>query len=213
MRHRPPHPPRVIARAARAAVATVAFALLGGCYHGTARAVSAADLEHEAGWVRVTGVPLINQSADRDCGAAALAMVLARWNTPTPPAEIVAAAPVAPDHGIAAGALRDFARGKGLRAFLIKGELSDLAREARANHPVLVGLVQRHGSRATSHYEVIVGINEGARRVLMLDPARGMRQDGFDGFQTEWTPSGNLALVVTGPASAGPASAGSTSAR
>ena len=62
-----------------------------------------------------------------------------------------------------------------------------------------MGLVQRFGDKAYAHYEVVVGINAGKRRVLLHDPARGLRQDGFDGFTTEWQAAGKLTLVVAPP--------------
>lgn len=92
--------------------------------------------------------------------------------------------------------MRDFARQKGLRAFLIKGELADLVNEVGLNRPVLVGLVQRYGDRALSHYEVVAGINQTTRRVLLLDPAHGLREDGFDGFAAEWDAAGRPTLVI-----------------
>ena len=176
-------------------VLAVAVAL-AGCYHGTAQTVSRNQLTRDRGWVLVDGVGLILQTADRDCGAAALAMILKRWSVPSSADEILHAVPTEPGHGIAAGALRDFARKKGLQAFLIKGELDDLVKEVGLNRPVLVGLVQRYGDRMLSHYEVVAGINQSARRVLLLDPARGVREDGFDGFAAEWDAAGRPTLVV-----------------
>ena len=179
----------------------VAAGALPACYHGSAHTVSARDLNREAGWVLVSGVPMVRQSSLRDCGAAALAMVLGRWGTPeSSSAEIAKALPVDAAHGIAAGALRDLVRKKGLRAFLIAGELADLEREIGLDRPVLVGLVQHYGDKALSHFEVVVGINSHARRVLMFDPARGQREDGFEGFASEWNRAGRLAIVVA-PAS------------
>lgn len=174
----------------------VAVAVFGGCYHGSAKSVTSADVGRQTGWVMVRDVQLVNQSAERDCGAAALAMVLGRWGIASSADDILRAHPPAPGHGIPAGVLRDFARNKGLAAFLIKGELGDLAKEVGLDRPVLVGLVQRYGAKAYPHYEVVVGINERARRVLMLDPARDLREDGFDGFTTEWEAAGKLTLVV-----------------
>ena len=170
--------------------------VVGGCYHGSARTVSPAELTRDHSWVLVEGVSLVKQTADRDCGAAALAMMLGRWHVRSSPQEILRSVPVEPGHGIAAGSLRDFARKKGLRAFLIRGELSDLANEVGLNRPVLVGLVQRYGERTQSHYEVVAGINQANRRVLLLDPARGMREDDFDGFVSEWSAAGRPTLVI-----------------
>jgi ABC-type bacteriocin/lantibiotic exporter with double-glycine peptidase domain len=199
--------PLLRGRLAKLFLLVVAAAPLGGCYHGSARDVSLGELSREPGWATVEGVPLIRQSADKDCGAAALAMVLARWRIPSSDAEIVHAIPTESGHGIAAGALRDYARTKGLQAFLISGEVADLVREVGSQRPVMVGLVQHYGDRAFSHYEVVVGINERARRVLLLDPARGRREDSFDGFSAEWGRAGRLTLVVASPEGVpGPAS-------
>jgi len=180
----------------RTLVALAAAVVLAGCYHGTARTVLPSDLARDRGWVVVHGVHLIRQTAERDCGAAALAMMLQRWSVPSSADEILRSVPVESGHGITVRALRDFARQKGLRAFLIKGELADLVNEVGLNRPVLVGLVQRYGDRALSHYEVVAGINQTTRRVLLLDPAHGLREDGFDGFAAEWDAAGRPTLVI-----------------
>jgi len=174
---------------------TVLFAL-AGCYQGTARTVSPSDLGRDRGWVLVEGLRPIRQSSDRDCGAAALAAMLRHWAVASTPGEILRAVPIEPGHGIAIGALRDYARQKGLSAFVIQGELADLIKEVGLNRPVLVGLVQHHGSSALAHFEVVAGINQVTRRVLLLDPARGLSEDGFDGFAAEWGAAGRPALVI-----------------
>jgi len=180
----------------RTLVALAAAAALAGCYHGTARVVLPSDLARDRGWVVVDGVHLVRQTAERDCGAAALAMMLQRWAVPSSAAEILRAIPSEPGHGIAIGSLRDFARQKGLRAFVIKGALADLINEVGLNRPVLVGLVQHYGDRALAHYEVVTGINQTTRRVLLLDPAHELREDGFDGFAAEWDAAGRPTLVI-----------------
>jgi ABC-type bacteriocin/lantibiotic exporter with double-glycine peptidase domain len=176
-------------------LAVIVALALAGCYRGSARTVSASDVSREQGWQLANGVPLIRQSSEHACGAAALAMVFQRWGIASGESEVVNASG-AHDQPIAAGTLRDLARRKGLHAFLIQGEVTDLVREVGLDRPVLVGLVQRYTSRSYSHYEVVVGINQLTRRVLMLDPGRGMREDGFDSFATEWGGAGRLTLVV-----------------
>lgn len=177
-------------------VALLFVIALAGCYHGSARSVSPGELGRERGWTTVGDLNVIRQSGDRDCGAAALAMMLRHWSMATTPKEILAAAPRGPNQGITLGALRDLARQKGLAAFVIKGELADLANELGLGRPVLVGLVQRHGKQGLSHFEVVAGINPISRRVLLLDPARGLREDGLEGFATEWAAAGWAALVI-----------------
>jgi ABC-type bacteriocin/lantibiotic exporter with double-glycine peptidase domain len=174
----------------------LAAVFLVSCYHGTAKPVVPYDLAQTRGWIVVDGVHLIRQTAEHDCGAASLAMMMQRWSVQSSEKEILRAIPTESGRGIAIGSLRDFARQKGLRAFLIKGEFADLVEEVGLNRPVLVGLVQRYGGRALAHYEVIVGINQMYRRVLLLDPAHGLREDGFDGFASEWNAAGRPTLVI-----------------
>jgi predicted double-glycine peptidase len=183
---------RMAADALRLAVVVA----LAGCYHGTARTISLGDLGRDRGWVVVDGLRLIRQSTDHDCGAAALATMLQHWSVASTAEEILHAIPNGSSHGIAMGALRDFARQKGLAAFVIQGEMSDLVKEVGLNRPVLVGLVQHIGDRALSHFEVVAGINQTTRRVLLLDPAHGLREDGFAGFASEWSAAGRPTLVI-----------------
>ena len=166
------------------------------CYRGSARSVSISDVNREDGWTLVHGVPLIRQSSEHGCGAAALAMVMQRWGVPSSDADIARDIPGGERGGIPAGALRDLARQKGLRAFLVRGTEADLMREVTSDRPVLVGLVQRYTNRSYAHYEVIVGLNQRTHQILMLDPGRGMREDDFVTFATEWEGAGWLTLVV-----------------
>jgi ABC-type bacteriocin/lantibiotic exporter with double-glycine peptidase domain len=170
---------------------------VAGCYQGTARSVSLAEIAHQPGWQLVDHVDLVRQDGMHDCGPAALAMVLGRWGYPGAAPEIRRAVGATKPAGVAAGKLRDFARGKGLQAFLISGVDGDLEREIASDRPVLVGLVQRYsGNRAYAHYEVVVGINQQRRRVLLLDPGRGPREDDLGAFEREWIGAARLTLVV-----------------
>ena len=152
--------------------------------------------ENWASWERVVGVPPIRQSAREDCGAAALAMVLGYWAFPGTREDIIAANPPAPEHGIRAGALRDFARRQGLQAFIIQGEIADLDRELARRHPVLVGVMKRYGRRVYPHYEVVVGMSRTQQRILTLDPAHGLRVNSREGFTAEWAAAGRMTLIV-----------------
>jgi hypothetical protein len=101
-----------------------------------------------------------------------------------------------PDTGLKAGLLRDIAIRQGLQAFLIQGQPGDLDREIHRRRPVMVGLMKRYFFRNYPHYEVVVGISRQKQRVLTLDPARGLRVNGRDGFAAEWAKAGQLTLVV-----------------
>jgi ABC-type bacteriocin/lantibiotic exporter with double-glycine peptidase domain len=176
----------------------VAVALAAGCssYTGQARDFSPARLSSEPGWLRVRGVPLERQVEEADCGAAAIAMVIAYWTGGAPPAIARALRP-APERGIAAGRMRDLARRSGLAAFIVRGELADLEREIAAGRPVVVGLVKPHGKRVLTHYEVVVGLHRARKIVVTIDPASGWRENGVDAFLAEWSPSKRLALMVS----------------
>jgi hypothetical protein len=200
-------------RAATSGLASVcalgAFLLLGGCYAGTAQAISPHQVAADPGWLLVPGVPLVRQSGRSDCGAAALAMVLGYWSQPTSVLEIDARDPAAAAHGWKAGQLRDLAREKGLRAFVVSGRLSDLTTEIGQRRPVVVGLVQRYGKdQSRAHYQVVIGVHPAKRLILSLDPAAGWRQDTLEGFAREWLPTQQVTLVfLPGAGAAGGAAA------
>jgi ABC-type bacteriocin/lantibiotic exporter with double-glycine peptidase domain len=185
---------------ARPALVVGALACLSGmasgCYRGTARTVSLADIDRQDGWTRVPNVTVIRQESEHECGVAALAMVLDHWGVPDPAAGLRRSLPTS-DHGIQARALREAARERGFHAYIVSGSQSDLVNEVRARRPVLVGLVQRYvGNKALTHYVVVVGVNEARHRVLVLDPGRGPREDDEASFDREWQDAGRLALVV-----------------
>jgi len=176
----------------------VGCVLVSGCYLGSARTATPADLapRQDDAWNRVEGVPPVRQIAREDCGAAALAMVLGYWKLPITRDDITAVHPPTPERGIKAAALRDFARRQGLEAFLIQGELGDLDRELARHRPVLVGVMKRTSRRVYPHFEVVIGISRGQQRILTLDPAHGLRINSREGFAAEWTAAGRLTLIV-----------------
>jgi ABC-type bacteriocin/lantibiotic exporter with double-glycine peptidase domain len=178
-------------------LALLACLVASGCYLGSAHSTTPAELAREGGWEVVGAVPDVRQAGREDCGAAALAMVLGHWGYPVTRNEVaVAASPSTHEPGINAAALREFARGKGLQAFLIRGQPSDLDREVGRRRPVLVGVVKRYMFRYYPHYEVVVGVNRRHQRILTLDPAHGLRVNGRDGFATEWARADQLTLIV-----------------
>jgi ABC-type bacteriocin/lantibiotic exporter with double-glycine peptidase domain len=174
----------------------LASVLAAGCAPTGARSVSLASAARGDGWSRVENVAEIRQSSADGCGAAALAMVLARWGRPVSQEEIRAASPPPAGKGLRADTLRDFARAQGLQAFLVEGRPGDLEREVGRDRPVLVGVVKRQGRRAYPHYEVVVGINRELQRIVTLDPARGARETSIERFVEEWAAAGRLTLVV-----------------
>jgi ABC-type bacteriocin/lantibiotic exporter with double-glycine peptidase domain len=171
--------------------------LLAGCYTGSARSVSPAEIVRDRGWLLVRDVPFFRQRSDRDCGAAALAMVLQYWGVAATRDQISAAQQARQGSaGSRAGDLRDFSRARGLEAFVVKGQLDDIVGELSRSRPVIVGLAKPYTGRLYAHYEVVVGLHRERRRILTLDPARGWRENSVEGFAAEWVPAQQLLLVV-----------------
>lgn len=169
------------------------------CYAGEAHDVSprrAAALQADPAWTFVHGVPFVPQREDADCGPAALAMVLQHFGVPASRDEVLALDP--PDRvGVRAGALRDVARAKGFQAFVVEGTFNDIIDQLARDRPVLVGLAKPiTGGRALAHYEVVVGIDKRDKRIITLDPGRGLRENSLEGFAREWVPTGRVTLIV-----------------
>ena len=171
-----------------------------GCaYIGTAKDFDPGEFTRDPRWIRCDAVPLILQREQRDCGAAAAAMVLAHWNRPVPIEEIAARCRTDAQRRIAAEDLRAFLESKGLQAFVVVGTAADLERQILEGRPVIVGLVKPHLDRATPHYEVVVAVHPVEKRVVTLDPARGWRENHLDGLFAEWEPAGRLLLAAWEP--------------
>jgi len=179
----------------------LAFVLAGailasGCYRGGAHPTSASALRAGSGWV-LLDVPLVLQEGERDCGAAAVSMVLGFWGLPTAQDAIRAASALPKDRALPATFLRTYLRERGLQAFLLEGTLKDLERELRAGRPVLVGVVKPYLKTSVSHYLVVVGLNAALSQLAVLDPADGWRTYTFEAFSAEWAPARSLTLVVS----------------
>jgi len=182
------------------APAVAAAIFLAGCstYLGGSRPPDPAELA-APGWIYVANVPYIAQREDQDCGAAALAMVLAHWKAVQGLDEVRAACPPIPGRGIEVGALRAFAKKKGLRTYLFDGEFKVFEDELARGRPVLVGMGKRTLGGPVSHFEVVVGYNPGRGLVMTHDPALGTRVNDEAGFREEWKLAAYLTLVVFRP--------------
>ncbi len=188
-------------RLERSRLALTAAALLtAGCsYLGSARDFDPAEFSRDPRWLRCPSVHLILQRDEKDCGAAAAAMVLAHWNRPTSREEVLAIRPPAPGLGMTAGDLMACFESKGLKAFIGKGTLELLETQIRKRRPAIVGLCKPHLDDLYKHFEVVVAVHPVEKRVVTLDPARGWRENDLDGFFAEWEPAGRLLLVATEP--------------
>ncbi len=177
----------------------LALVLASGCavgYTGAARPIAATSVATADGWI-VAAVPEIRQTAQNDCGPAALVMVAGRWQHHVELAAIThAAKPNAA--GTRLGTLRDVARSHGLRAFAIKGDRALLEYELTRGRPVIVGLVRPHGKKyAQTHFEVVVAVHPDGR-IATVDPGAGWQVRPWAGLEAEWAPAGHPAMVVLG---------------
>jgi len=184
--------------AAGAALATTLLSPVGcyTCYTGTARDASPSQIAADPSWRIVPGIPFVAQKTDRDCGAAALAMLMSHWKVPATVDDVAAQVPPGAG-GIHVSALRDLARRWGLDAVVTSGTLAELDAQVAQGRPVVVGLAMPTAGQPAAHYEVVVGFNHPKHLILCLDPARGLRENTIEGFVDEWAPTRRVALVVS----------------
>ena len=179
-----------------------ASSLACATYTGSEVNAVPARIALEPGWVRVERITLIPQRANWDCGLAALSMVLEYWAIERDPGvvEAVIGPAVSEERPIRAGELRSLARALGAEAFLVRGTMEDLEQQLALGRPVLVGERKSTLGGSLAHYAVVIGVHRGSRRVLLLDPALGLRESSYEGFDSEWTASGRLTILVVGKA-------------
>jgi ABC-type bacteriocin/lantibiotic exporter with double-glycine peptidase domain len=177
-------------------IALVATSACISTYKGDSRRVAPANLRADDAWV-LAEAPAIQQQADVDCGAAALAMVVARWRPELDRSHIAQSIPVVND-GYRLGDLRDVARSAGLRAFAIVGDADLLRYELVRGRPVVIGLHRPYRDRARAHYEVVIGVHRDGR-VATIDPGdASWHVRSWRGLKAEWDSAGRPALVVLG---------------
>lgn len=184
------------------APALICIVALGAChlsYTGGAKPVTSAELVADTALLRAAPTPIVTQQSRADCGLAALAMVAGAWGrtwTVTDMARELAPTP----SGVKLGALRDYARNRGLDAYAIKGTFADLATELRAGRPVLLGLVLPYDQNNNlHHYEVVVAMDPSGRTVITRDPATGdLMRRSHEVLDVEWKTAGYATLVIVG---------------
>jgi ABC-type bacteriocin/lantibiotic exporter with double-glycine peptidase domain len=172
-----------------------------GCanYQGTARSAEPVALAQEGDWVMVSGLPAVRQEKSKDCGSAALASVLKFWGRGVTPSSIETAIGRGNER-LRAGDMAKYAQKQGLRAYVFFGTIDDVVYELEQGRPVIVGVGKMYdGSKAISHYEVVVGFEREKKRVLLFDPARGFQVDSLGGFAEEWKRSKGVTIVVFEP--------------
>lgn len=196
---------RTIIRSARVIALCGLIAACAIPYKGGARSVQPTQLDDT--WYRAAPTPVVVQKQMKDCGLAALAMVAGAWGRTWSIDDLAHRIPPG-KHGVKLGVLRDLARTRGLEAFAIKANVTDLKNELSAGRPVLLGLMLPHDQRRNrSHYEVAIAMSSKDGTVITIDPATGewMRRSPAV-LDLEWKAAGYAALVVTGDKSAKTAS-------
>jgi ABC-type bacteriocin/lantibiotic exporter with double-glycine peptidase domain len=169
-------------------------------YTGAARELSSTAIDAEPGWIAVRGVPLYRQHHQHDCGPTALAMVLRYWDHD---ARVEVLLEQREDERRSSADLRKLARERGFSAFVLEGTVEDLVHEISNGRPVIVGVAKPSVRGRVAHYEVVIGIHPGSRRIATLDPAEGWRQNTYAGFLDEWVSTGRVLIVVLPEAPAG----------
>lgn len=175
------------------------LALLASCarYAGPSRGVAGRGAGDD--WKQVTNIELVRQEASNDCGAAAAAMVLTHWGSPTSLEELQTDLP-ATKGGVRAHELRDALLKRGLQAFVIEGTMADLEYEIAQGRPVIVGTLKslKNGQRV-HHFEVVVAIQRERQLIMTLDPSLGWRKFSYAGFESEWLGSAHTTIVALPP--------------
>ena len=170
-------------------LASLAVAACAASYSGSARTTTRAALEASPGWI-LAATPERRERAASDCGAAALAMIAARWGVDPPRA-------AAGD--ITFAQLRHAARALGLDAYEISASSLVLDHELRRGRPVVVALWRPYGDGLRrGHYEVVVGLNPETGEIATIDPGAGWRVRTLAQLELEWAPVAHPALVVLG---------------
>jgi ABC-type bacteriocin/lantibiotic exporter with double-glycine peptidase domain len=108
----------------------------------------------------VPGVPFIKQTRRDDCGASALAILLAHRGIEAPLATIDAAVYTPVLRGSFLADLENFARGQGASTRSGRGNLELLRTQIDAGRPVLVLMETGLGPWSQPHYLVVFGFDE-----------------------------------------------------
>lgn len=146
---------------------------------------------------RVAGVPFFPQ-ADKACGPASLAMVLAWSGLSTGPEAASTQVYTPGREGSLAADMLGGARRNGRLAVPVTG-LAALLRELGAGHPVLVMQNLGLDIRPVWHFAVAIGYDLPAREMVLhsgLDPEMRL---SLDTFEHTWERAGRWAVVVVPP--------------
>ncbi len=148
----------------------------------------------EAGLHVVSGVPSIAQQSRTDCGAAALAALLAHRGREVPVATIAQKVDIPELGGSLLPDLENFARGQGFETRSGRGDLALLRRQIDAGRPVVVPVQLGFTLFSRPHYLVVFGYTD---RGFLVQAGTG---EGVfiavDEFAERWAKMNSLYLYL-----------------
>jgi ABC-type bacteriocin/lantibiotic exporter with double-glycine peptidase domain len=147
-----------------------------------------------ADFILVEGVPYLEQTRRDDCGAAALASLLAHRGIEVPMADIDAAVYTPVLRGALLADLENFARGRGMTTRSGRGDLKFLQQQIEAGRPVLVLIQTGFGPWSQPHYLVVFGFDQ--RRLLVHAGVAGSLFIEAGEFERRWSRMSRLFLYL-----------------
>jgi hypothetical protein len=174
--------------------AVLAFSCVSGCSAARSEAHVAVA---PARWVGPARVPIVTDASAVSRDLAALYAVFSFWGRSVHAAvAAVGSAFPEPTEPLLAGDVERLARAAGLTAVAFHGTLEDVVYELQAGRPVIVGVTGASDRADRRHFEVVVACDQNARRLRSFDPARGVVERSYSGFQDEWQAAQQLTLVM-----------------
>lgn len=174
-------------------------ALLGGC----ANLVPQTSKLHDEGMpeglpkhVELTEVPFFPQD-EYQCGPAALATVLAAYDVPVTPEQLVPEVYLPERKGSLQVEMLAAARRHGLISYRIRPSLEALMREVASGNPVI--LLQNLGLRNGWHYAVAVGWDYDDGMLILRSGEDKRKEMRFPFNEFAWMRSGYWAMVAVPP--------------
>ena len=135
----------------------------------------------------------VAQHSEVTCGAAVVAGVLSYWGTPSSSDEVAAATLKPGSDGIVAKDLQAYVQSKGYVGVIFEGTYNRLMDGVDKGRPIIVGTINVD---RTFHYLTVIGYHDRRGYFLVDDPARGVRQIGFDEFTKIWGGAHWFTLLV-----------------
>lgn len=167
---------------ARRCAAVLALLLLAACATSPQHDLSQSSLPLRRD---LADVPFFSQN-DQQCGAAALATVLAYWQQPVDLQQLQQRLFIPGKGGTLALDIVATARQRGLLAYPIEPSLLSLLREVHAGHPVLVMQNLGFSWFPQWHFAVAVGFDRQARELILRSGEHREYRLAFSAFLRTW---------------------------